>query len=284
MDFLEDSLPAVRFEVFERALAVLPRSYKLWHQYLTERITDCRDLSILDPKFSETNAAFERSLIHMSKMPVIWKLYLDFLHRQKLVTKTRREYNRALCSLPVTQHIRWIWPGFLAFANECGVPETSLRIWKRYIKCDPSECEEYISALKRARQFDTAAVQLATIVNDDSFVSKRNRTKSDLWSDLIKLLVKQSDKITSIDTVSVLRSGIVKYPEQAARLWNAMAEYYTRTGLIEKARDIYEEGINTVKNVRDFTKIYEAYTKYVIFTRSTCHFLVNDVYSNVLSP
>lgn len=249
--------------MFERALATLPRSYKLWHQYLSERIRQCRDICITDSKFADTNAAFDRALVHMNKMPVIWKMYLDFLVQQKLITQTRREFNRALCSLPVTQHIKWVWPSFLAFANECGVSETSLRIWKRYIKIDPSECEEYISALKRARKFDTAALQLAAIVNDDNFVSKRGRSKYELWSDLIKLLVKQSGSIISLDTVAVLRSGITKYPEQAARLWNAIADFHIRSGLVERARDVYEEGINTVKNVRDFTQIFEAYTKYV---------------------
>ncbi len=44
----------------------------------------------------------------MHKMPRIWLEYLELLVDQKLITKTRRTFDRALQALPVTQHDR-IW-------------------------------------------------------------------------------------------------------------------------------------------------------------------------------
>jgi hypothetical protein len=48
----------------------------------------------------------------MNKMPSVWLLYLKFLMSQRLITRTRRAFNRALQSLPITQHTK-IWPLFL---------------------------------------------------------------------------------------------------------------------------------------------------------------------------
>ncbi len=44
---------------------------------------------------------------------------------------------------------------------------------------------------------------------------------------------------------------------QVGHLWNSLADYYIRSGLFERARDIYEESIQTVTTVRDFTQVTE---------------------------
>ena len=46
------------------------------------------------------------------------------------------------------------------------------------------------------------------------------------------------------------------------KLWCALADYYTRQGNFEKARDVYEEGIETVMTVRDFSQVFEAYSEF----------------------
>ena len=45
-------------------------------------------------------------------------------------------------------------------------------------------------------------------------------------------------------------------------LWNSLADYYIRSGLFERARDIYEESIQTVTTVRDFTQVFDAYAQF----------------------
>ena len=45
-------------------------------------------------------------------------------------------------------------------------------------------------------------------------------------------------------------------------LWNSLADYYIRSGLFERARDIYEEAIQTVLTVRDFTQVFDAYAQF----------------------
>ena len=49
---------------------------------------------------------------------------------------------------------------------------------------------------------------------------------------------------------------------QVGNLWNSLADYYIRSGLFERARDIYEEAIQTVTTVRDFTHVFDAYAQF----------------------
>lgn len=48
----------------------------------------------------------------MHKMPRVWVEYLQMLVDQKLVTKARRTFDRALQALPITQHDR-VWSIYL---------------------------------------------------------------------------------------------------------------------------------------------------------------------------
>ena len=48
---------------------------------------------------------------------------------------------------------------------------------------------------------------------------------------------------------------LYRYTDQLGQLWNSLADYYIRSGLFERARDIYEEAIQTVTTVRDFTQV-----------------------------
>lgn len=66
------------------------------------------------------------------QMPRIWLDYCAFLMKQPHVTKTRRTFDKALRSLPLTQHER-VWTLYLEFAKEVG-GETANRLYKRYLK------------------------------------------------------------------------------------------------------------------------------------------------------
>lgn len=58
------------------------------------------------------NNTYERALVSMHKMPRIWLEYLEHLMVQRFATRTRRTYDRALASLPITQHDR-IWQMYM---------------------------------------------------------------------------------------------------------------------------------------------------------------------------
>lgn len=46
------------------------------------------------------------------------------------------------------------------------------------------------------------------------------------------------------------------------RLWTSLADFYIRHGMFERARDVYEEGMNAVITVHDFSLIFDALTQF----------------------
>lgn len=49
---------------------------------------------------------------------------------------------------------------------------------------------------------------------------------------------------------------------QVGRLWCALSDFYVRQGLFERARDVYQEGIESVVTVRDFGIVFTALTNF----------------------
>ena len=98
---------------------------------------------ITDNLYSEVNNDFDDALVYMHKMPKIWISYCQFLMRQRKITQTRRTFDRALQALPITQH-DMIWDLYIKFVKECGVWETAVRVYKRYMLIEPSVVEDYI--------------------------------------------------------------------------------------------------------------------------------------------
>nr|XP_043610464.1 pre-mRNA-splicing factor SYF1 [Erigeron canadensis] len=251
-----------RSVIYERALKALPGSYKLWHAYLRERLELVRNLPVSYPQYQALNNTFERALVTMHKMPRIWIMYLTSLTEQKLVTRTRKAFDRALCALPVTQHDR-IWEKYLVFVSQKGVPiETALRVYRRYLKYDPGHIEDLIEFLLNSELWQEAAERLAGVLNDDRFYSIKGKTKHRLWLELCDLLTQHASEISGLNVDAIIRGGIRKFSDEVGRLWTSLADYYIRRKLLEKARDVFEEGMTTVVTVRDFSVIFDAYSQF----------------------
>ncbi|XP_058749837.1 uncharacterized protein LOC131622821 [Vicia villosa] len=251
-----------RCVIYERALKALPGSYKLWHAYLRERLEVVRSLPVTHPEFITLNNTFERALVTMHKMPRIWIMYLQTRTHQKLITTTRRTFDRALCALPVTQHDR-IWEHYLFFVSQKGIPiETSLRVYRRYLQYDPNHIEDFIEFLINSSLWQEAAERLASVLNDDKFYSIKGKTKHRLWLELCDLLTRHANEVSGLNVDAIIRGGIRKFSDEVGRLWTSLAEYYIRRGLHEKARDVFEEGMSTVITVRDFSVIFDSYSQF----------------------
>ncbi|KAF7385318.1 pre-mRNA-splicing factor syf1 [Vespula maculifrons] len=255
--------------VYERALTELPGSYKLWYNYLRHRLSQLKKRCITDPLYEDVNNAFERALVFMHKMPRIWMDYCILMTKQCYITRTRQVFDRSLRALPITQHHR-IWPLYIDFLKKHNVYETSVRVFRRYLKLAPEDTEEYIEYLISIGRLDEAAIKLAQIVNQDDFVSKHGKSNHQLWNELCNLISKNPSKIKSLNVDAIIRGGLRRYTDQLGPLWNSLADYYVRSGLFERARDIYEEAIQTVTTVRDFTQVFDAYAQFEELSLSKC--------------
>ena len=213
-----------RFTIYERALKAIPGSYKLWRAYLLDRLDFVSHLPITHSHYQTLNNTFERALVTMHKMPRIWLMYLQTLTHQKLITKTRQAFDRALCSLPLTQHGR-VWELYLLFVNQKGVPvETSLRIHRRYLKFDPTHVEDFIDFLVSSSLWQEASERLASVFNDDKFCSIKGKTKHSLWLELCELLTRHANEVSGLNVDAIIRGGIKKFTDEVGRLWTSLAE------------------------------------------------------------
>lgn len=247
--------------VYERALKELPGSYKLWYTYLKECRKQVRGRPITDPSYEDVNNTFERALVFMHKMPRIWLDYCQFLMDQHLITRIRRTFDRALRALPITQHYR-IWPLYLKFVRSYPIPETAVRVYRRYLKLLSDNTEDYIEYLKSVGRLDEAATRLADIVNKEKFVSKEGKSNHQLWHNLCQLISKNPDKVKSLKVADIIRGGLRRFTDSLGQLWCSLADYFIRSGHFEKARDVYEEAIQTVMTVRDFGQVFDAYAQF----------------------
>lgn len=248
--------------LFERALKALPGSYKLWHAYLKEKVEGVRGNSLSSSSYEALNNTFERAFVTMHKMPRLWIMYLQTLTEQKLLTRTRRTFDRALCSLPVTQHDR-IWDAYLRLVSQPGVPiETSLRVYRRFLKFDPTHIEHFIEFLQSSELWQEAAERLAQVLNDEGFFSIKGKTRHQLWLELCHLLTVHAKEVSGLQVDAIIRGGIRRFTDEVGRLWTSLADYHIRRGLFEKARDVFEEGVMSVVTVRDFSMVFDAYTQF----------------------
>lgn len=210
---------------------------------------------------TRVNNLFERCLVFLHKMPVIWALYLEFLLQQGNLTIIRRAFDRALQSLPVTQHSR-IWELYIAFALDSGVADLYVRVCRRYLMFNPGAREEHIQHLLDRELWDEAVAQLAKLLQPGSAAMASSSSAYSNFMRLCDVITRHPGEITSVDVDAVLRSGIKRFSDEVGRLWCALAEYYVRAGMFEKARDIYEEALGCVVTVRDFATAFDAYVQF----------------------
>jgi len=253
----------VRFLIYERAVKELPGSYKLWYAYLKERQETCKQLCITDPQYEAANNAFDRALVFLHKMPRLWLEYIEFLMKQKKISRARRALDNALRSLPITQHSR-IWELYVKFIKEGEVPEeTALCAFRRYLMLEPDHVEVYVAYLRTIGRYDEAAQRLSGVVDDEDFASMEGKTRHQLWMDLCDLVSKHPAEIKSLKIESIIRSGIRQFTDEVGRLWISLGDHFIRLGQFEKARDVYEEAMATVSTVHDFSLIFDAYAKFL---------------------
>jgi pre-mRNA-splicing factor SYF1 len=249
------------FLLFERALARLPGSYKLWMAYLEERKKRIRNLPPTSPAYEQVNQIFERAIIHLRKMPRVWFDYTNFLRSQGLVTKTRQTFDRALRELPVTLHSR-VWELYINFAKQSNSKATAVDVFKRYLEFTPSASDEFLEMLKQMKNWRAASVQLYCMAMDPDYTSPAGTSKESMWESLAEIVGNYADALEGLDVEEMLRNGLQVSVEHIGQLWVGLANYYTRLGHFDRAEKTFQEGCDNVSTARDFGVVFDAFAKY----------------------
>jgi pre-mRNA-splicing factor SYF1 len=116
--------------------------------------------------------------------------------------------------------------------------ETAVRVYRRYLKLEPTHAEEYIAYLKTKvrplavhwgcggakslgggfsdsscvaqSRWGDAAKQLATLLNDDTFRSLDGRSKHQMWLELCDMVTKHPKDVEGMRVDAIIRGGIRK--------------------------------------------------------------------------
>ena len=143
---------------------------------------------------------------------------------------------------------------YIEWATTFGIPETAIRVYRRFLMYDSAHREDFVSYLEDIGQYEEAARQLAVCLDDENYVSPSGQTEHQLWMRLCDICAQHPDAVVNyLKVEGIIRSGIGKFSDEVGRLWSSLADYYIRLGQFERARDVYEEAINSVTTVRDFT-------------------------------
>lgn len=245
--------------VLRRSVRALPRSYKLWCLYLDHLVEVVGPLCPVQysEEYGKVCKEFELCLRLLNKLPLIWVRYLEFAMSMAEVTWIRRLFNRALRTLPLTQH-HLIWPVFLRFADEVGGLTGGL-IYHRYYTYDPSQLELVVEKLQAFKQLSLAAPLFETLINDDSYVSNLGKSPLDLWLEYFSLLTETS---TQAKVDQIVSFALVKFPDQQGKLFVQWAMYYIKLRDYTRASIIFEDALKQVSTIKDFTMIYDSFAQF----------------------
>lgn len=247
--------------VYERALRLVPRSYKLWVLYLEECEKAVGERWLTSRRAATTTAAYERALVHLNKMPGLWLRYLSLLQRRRQTHRTRIAFDACLQALPITQHDH-VWPEFVTFAVNTGIVQLAQSVYSRYCMYDPSRREDLATyMLSTETKAADAARELAQCVQDEAFRSPSGKSKHQLWMKLIDVCAAVGDDCP-VDVERSVRAGLMRFTDEVGLLWCKLAEFYIRSGRFESARDVYDEAASTVLTVRDFGVVFDAYAAF----------------------
>ena len=257
---------SIRKKIYQVSLHYLPGSYKLWFNYLKEEREYVKsNYNIPNKYYDEVNNLHEQALIYMMKMPIIWINYIQFLIEQNLITKTKLIFNKALQAIPITQHKK-LWDIYIPWVESLsGCHKSKIEIFKRYIKFNPDYKEKFINFLIGIKEFNLAIYLIIEILEDENFYSKENKSQYYYWIVLCQIINSYPENLNlskynkKLNVDKVIRHGIKKYTDEIGNLWVTLANYYIKIGLIEKAREIFEEALEKILTVRDFSLVFNSY-------------------------
>jgi pre-mRNA-splicing factor SYF1 len=274
--------PSTVLGCFERSMVTLHKFPKAWMAYLEFAHTLQQQEE--QPNNDDTNSS-------NNNMGIV-------IHP----TQLRHLVNRSLEALPVTQHdkiwpvlLKYYQSNSLKTAAGYIPKETKLSVLRRYVQYNPGATKEVADFLAdELGHWGEAALMYVDLLNHDDLrdgaSSSGNKDvattsaaqRKDLWMSLAKICTRHSveDEI-GLDFEAIVRAiltnsnnshsnvqssgtGALRYlpREMEGVLWSQLADAWIRRGEFQLARSVYEEAIESVSRVRDFTILMDAYLQF----------------------
>ncbi|KAF9228668.1 protein prenylyltransferase [Gyrodon lividus] len=234
---------------FDRALRTLPPSLhsRIWVRYLlwaegkggTTTVSVYRRYLAIDPSLTEHYASLLLSPADSAPRP---------LEAAKLLLSLARKASRGEYASPEGKSPYQILGDFMdvveRFSDEVGldVPDT--------VQSNEADAK----AEAEAQQKD--GLEPAPV--DGKLVRIADRKPLPAYDEDEDPLSRRKLNIERI----VRKDGLEVYKDQAGRIWTGLATYWIKRGEFDRANSTFEAGIASVLTVRDFTQIFDAYTKF----------------------
>lgn len=259
--------------LYERALLNLPRNEMLWKEYLEDRKEALLNSQLSHEMFTKntalygdsgkqialTNGAYERALDLNPLCIGLWVDYVTFLLHQRRIGKGLGIMDKALQTLPILEHSR-LWQLYTRIADGIAeyAPQVSQRIWKRYVKLEPTvyNWKRLVDASIQAEMFDEAASGLQVLVDLDKEESEEHVYR------LCLLAIECPPKtMPNFPVEQYLREAMTKFTGKQGELWCTLGTFFVRIGDLERAEQVFEEALRSVVGAHDFAQVFEAYTR-----------------------
>ena len=243
---------------YDRAVEKIPRSYKIWAEYCETRSSFVAQfLFEHDESVQRANGTFERAVLNLWTCPRLWIEYLAFIGKQKRMGLLRKVMNRALQSLPITQHDR-LWECFLPIVRQNHAVATAADAYKRFVQLHPEHIEDACEFFVEEKSPKHAAFFITMLLNNPNFTSLNNRNKYYWWSELAAMIAADP---TIDNAEEMLRNGCADFVVETGRMWVLIGERYARLGRFADAIQTFEDAMKVMKSAKDFAIVFEGATQ-----------------------
>lgn len=258
---------STRYAIHEKSVAALPGSYKLWRIYSQRVRADSVKCDINHSIRQHVVDVALRAARALRAAPRLWEDALEICTEQGKLLDARNALDDALRALPVSQHDR-IWRCALDTFASFIPPKSKAALLERWAQLRPHRAAvDLFDSRREAKLWDVAVKGLLEALANDKWEPTGRRTRDQLWVEAANLAAAHPTDVTSVDVPKMLRDALkgddrLSHGLQAADLYKLLARYYVRAGKFEDVRAVYEEAVTTTASVRDFTILFDAYSKF----------------------
>ncbi|KAL7560088.1 hypothetical protein ACA910_016146 [Epithemia clementina (nom. ined.)] len=276
---------------FERCLWTLSAYPRVWLEYFAFIKDHPGCMSVTTGRRTMNRALESLPVIQHGKL---WSSILEWIHApdqqlleqqspsqgddgEETTTTTESTMIAAAATVSPGHEHQWIIP-----------LESRVRLLRRYCQFNPLYKSDFAEFLIRHKRWGEAAVQYQQLLNLTASAAANNNnlessgSRDAYWQAFSDLCTQHPDEVEEAGVTwepilrAVLRSERQKKESSSTTattdgstssllegmLWTQLADSWIRRGSFEIARSVYEEGLQTVKTVRDFSVLYDAYLEF----------------------
>lgn len=248
------------FSIYERAVAALPGSYKLWREYAQAFRIFAEQYHPLHPSRAAARTVSKRAAIALHSSPVLWADLVQHQLSDSRLTDARETIDVALRILPVTQHDH-VWNVVCEKYPWKEAPIPAVHLFRRYSMFAPLDAPLLLTrALISSSHIDDALHTLRLALSDPTWVPP-DMTRHQVFLFFVQTAARYAKAVRSTPVFEVVREAVAEGGPSNGEIWATLAQFYARRADFEKARSVLEHAVTSVNVVRDFAVAFDAYSK-----------------------